>query len=334
MSYELAIDFGSSAIRIAAKNKGVLANEPAVVAINKKDGKMLGAGLRAKAMTDRAHSGIAVIWPISGGRIHDILAAQLLVRSILDTAAKPHIKKPSVLISLPCAATEMEKKALFNTALAAGAKRVAFIPSPVAAALGNGINITNATARTIVDIGAQTTEIAVVTQGTVAVYDEIFCAGNVFDKKIADYMRAKYGLLIGRPTAEMLKLSAGCIEARTTEVFFDVKGRSLYTGLPTIVRISSNEIPAVLEKPAVLLSDAIRDLLDCAPAQLKPDIAQYGVLLTGGSTGLYGFNTWIENKCQCKTALSEDAKDCGINGLLKALTQQDTLIKAGIISEQ
>lgn len=330
-TYEMAIDFGSSNLRVSVKGKGVVFNEPSVIAINKKTKKVLAIGHKAKNFIGREHADIAVIKPITRGVITDHTAVQVMIHKIIGTYLKGSFLKPIIMVSVPKNLTEMERKAYTSSFTAAGAKRVHLVPSPVSTAIGNGLNVTNPSGRLIVNFGGGICEISVVTMGTVAVHSQIDIGSIDFDQRIVDYVKSTHEVLIGDNTAEKIKTVIGNVYKLENDEFFAVKGKSLVTGLPSVAKISANEITHIFTDDIEKIAEEITDVVMRSPAELVADIQQYGIIISGQGSLLKGFNELIATNTGFKTTISNELLLSSVNGAQKAVEQRNTLIKTGVI---
>ena len=330
-SYELAVDFGSSNTAVSIKGRGVVFNEPTVIAINTKSKKVIAIGHKAKNMLGREHADIAVIKPVERGIIKDVKAAQIMIHCIISQCLKGTLLKPSVMLCAPKNITETDKKTFSAAFCSAGAKKVHIVPSPVSTAMGNGLNVTNPSGRLIVNFGGGICEISIVTLGTVAGHSQLDIGSMDFDRKIIDYIKNTYEILIGEITAEKIKTSIGSVLENDDEEFFIAKGKSLSTGLPSVARITSGEIKHIFLGDAKKIAEEIRDVVTKAPAELVSDVEKYGIIITGNGSRLKGFKELIDSVTGLKSSYSADILCCTVAGAQKASDQKETLIKTGVI---
>lgn len=330
-TYEMAVDFGSSNLRVSVKGKGIVFNEPSVIAINTKTKKVLAIGHKAKNILGRENSDITVIRPVEKGIITDHKAARLMIHHIISTYCKGSMLKPDIMVSVPKNATEMERKSFISDFSQAGAKKVHIVPSPVSTAIGNGLNVTNPSGRLIVNFGGGICEISIVTLGTVAVHTQLDIGSMDFDKRIVDYVKNTHEVLIGENTAEKVKLAIGNALATDENELFAVKGKSLISGLPSVARISANEITHIFTGDVERIAEEITDTVMRSPAELVADVENYGIIISGQGSLLRGFKEIIDAKTGFKSTLSEEALLSSVNGAQKASEQRNTLIKTGVI---
>lgn len=330
-TYELSIDLGSSALRVDVKNSGIVFNEANIIAVNAQTGKLIAIGDRAKKMIGRQNSGIKIIHPVKNGIIVDFDACSLVIKYIIDKFCKGTLIRPLLTIGISPAASEIEQHLLIEAALNAGAKKVYLLKKPVAAALGNGVNVTNSTGRLIVDIGSDSTDIGLVSLGTVVSNTAIDIGSGNYDDKIIDYIKRKHLLLIGKITAERVKIMIGSVLKKDEIEYFEVKGRSLKKGIPASKRISSKEIAALFRPEVKKIIEAIYDVVSNTPPELENDVKQYGIILTGGGSMIHGIDTLIANTLKLKVYPSENPLNSTILGIAKATDQRVSLDKLGII---
>ncbi len=330
-TYELAVDFGSSNIKASIKDKGVVFNEPSVIAINKKTKKVVAVGLKAKKIIGRENSDIIVIRPVEKGRIVDHKAAALLVNHIISTYCNSTLLKPVTTVSVPNNLTEMERKAYIHDFSQAGSKNVHLIPAPISTGIGNGLNVTNPSGRLIVNFGGGICEISIVSLGTVIVYSHLDIGSIDFDRRIVDYVKDTHKLLIGENTAEKIKIAIGTAIKKEDDEFFAVKGKDLVSGLPSVARISANELVHIFYDDVKKIAEEIAVTIKNAPCELSADIENYGIIISGQASLLNGFKEIIDDITGIKSYMSQDLSLSCINGAQKACQQRKTLIKSGIM---
>lgn len=320
---DIAIDLGSGRTRVFTSESGKLLDEASVVAFDIDTREIYEYGDRAYRMIGKTPFGITAAHPIENGVIaHSDLAAAM-VSEILRTVTSSRVVMPRIVSAVPCGVTEVEKRAVVNAVSSFGARRVFLIESPLAAALGCGIDITSPHGILIADLGAGTADIAVVSLGGTAVSKSVFCAGKKMDEEIVKYVRKKYNLIIGSNMAEACKLAIGCVKAPAQESFYRVKGRDALSGLPSYADVTSSEIKSALEETAAELVRAIRDVLEKAPPELISDIYTDGIILTGGLAKLGGLARLISEKTRLRVRVHKTSADCVINGCGRAIDYID-----------
>ena len=318
---DLGIDLGTSNVLIYADGKGVVIREPSVVAVDKNSGRILQVGAAARNMLGRTPGNVVAMRPLKDGVISDheltVKMLQSLFHSINDsTLFSP---KPRVVISVPSGITEVEERSVINAAAEAGARRVYLIEEPLAAALGAGLDLNSPTGHMVVDIGAGTTDIAVLTMNGVANSASLKIAGDAFDETIARYIRHKYGVVIGQATAEDLKIQIGSVYPRHENPAMTVKGRDAKNGVPREITITAAEICDVLSRPARQIADEVLSVLEDTSPELVGDIAQTGIVLTGGGCQLYGMDILLSERTGVRCTVADDAPSCVVYGCGKSL---------------
>ncbi|MDY6305623.1 MAG: rod shape-determining protein [Oribacterium sp.] len=307
ISNDIGIDLGTSSILIYIKGRGVVLKEPSVVAVNRDTNKVLAYGEDARLMLGRTPENISAVRPLRQGVISDYtLTEQMLKYFINKAVGKRTLRKPRISICIPSGATEVEKKAVEDAAYHAGAREVTIIEEPVAAAIGAGIDISKPQGNMIIDIGGGTSDIAVIALDGPVVSESIKVAGDDFDEAILRYMRKNHNLLIGERTAEDIKINIGCASKRPENVTMEVRGRNLVTALPKTVVVSSDEIMEALLEPAMMIVNAVHNVLERTPPELAADIYERGIVMTGGGSLLYGLDKLMQEKTGINTMLAED----------------------------
>ncbi|MBO4830913.1 MAG: rod shape-determining protein [Oscillospiraceae bacterium] len=322
---DLAIDLGTSSVLISTKNRGIILQEPSVVAIDKNTGRLLSIGMAAQRMLGRTPGNIVAIRPMQGGVISDYGTTERMLREMVKKVSSFSFLKPRIIISVPSGITEVEERAVVDAGISAGARKVYLLESPLAAALGAGLDITNPDGHMVVDIGGGTTDAAVLSLSGVVQSDSVKMAGEAFSDAIVRYIRKKHNVLIGDTTAEELKLSIGCVFPRPETVSVDVKGRCLMTGLPRVVSISSTEMLEAFEEVSERILEMILRVLEETPPELVADISKNGIVLTGGGSQLWGFDRLIENRTNIPTTVADDPEMCVAYGLGKATAWLDDM---------
>lgn len=296
---EIGIDLGTANTLVYSKNKGIILNEPTVVAIDIKTNQVVAVGLEAKNMIGKTPEKIAAVKPLKDGVIADFEMTSMLLKHVMKKASKKlgfAIRKPSVVVCTPSGATSVEKRAIHDAVKNSGAKNVMLIEEPVAAAIGSDLPVDEPIANVIVDIGGGTTEVAIISYGGVVSSNSIRVGGDKFDEEIIQYIRKKYNLLIGERTAEQMKIEIGCALIDLGEVSMDIRGRDLLTGLPRTITVSSSEIKEAIREPLLQILEVIRMTLEQSPPELSGDIVDKGIILTGGGALLTGMQEWLREE--------------------------------------
>ena len=321
-SHDLGIDLGTSNVLIYKTDSGVVVREPSVVAMDKNTGKALQIGAAARNMLGRTPGNVVAMHPLKDGVIADHeMTVKMLQKFFKDVGnTSLFTPKPRVIISVPCSVTQMDERAVINAALEAGARRVYLIEEPLAAALGAGLDISGPRGNLVVDIGGGTTDIAVLTMNGVANSSSIKLAGNHFDEAIARYIRGKYHIVIGPATAEDIKIQIGSVYPRNQELSMTVKGRDAKSGMPREQVIGSGEICSLLQKSALRIADEVLSVLEDTSPELVGDIADAGIVLTGGSSQLWGIDLLLQSHIGIPCTIADDPASCVAFGCGKSLS--------------
>lgn len=303
---DMGIDLGTATVLVYVRGKGVILKEPSVVAIDNNTNKILAVGEEARKMIGRTPGNIVAIRPMRNGVISDYDTTEKMLKYFISEACgKRKISTPKVVICIPCESTEVEKRAVKDAAINAGAKKVFLIEEPLAAAIGAGIDITLPSGNMVIDIGGGTTDIAVISLGGIVVRESIKVAGDKFDEAIIKYVRKKHNLMIGERTAENLKVSVGSVFG-DKEFSEDVKGRDLLTGLPKSVTVTSSEMREALIDTVMVICEMTHVVLEKTPPELAADIAEKGIVMTGGGALLSGLDKLIEHISKVPVHIPED----------------------------
>ena len=299
---DIGIDLGTASVLVYIKGKGVVLKEPSVVAIDRDTKKVKAIGEEARFMLGRTPGNIMAIRPLRQGVISDYDVTEKMMKYFIQKAGgKRFFRKPRISVCIPSAATEVEKRAVEEATYNAGAREVAIIEEPIAAAIGAGIDISKPCGNMIVDIGGGTSDVAVISLGGSVVSASVKIAGDDFDDAIIKYMRKKHSLLIGEMTAEEIKIKIGSAFKRPELVTLDVRGRNLLTGLPNTITVTSDETLEALELPCKQIVDSVHQVLEKTPPELAADIADRGIVLTGGGALLWGMEQLLEAKTGINT---------------------------------
>lgn len=321
---DIGIDLGTSSVLVYIRGKGIVLKEPSVIAIDKNSRRILAVGEEARKMLGRTPGNIVAIRPLKDGVISDYDITERMLRYFLNKVAGRRLFfKPRVVVCVPSGVTEVEKRAVLDATYEAGARHTYLIEEPIAAAIGAGIDIGKPYGSMVVDIGGGTTDIAVISLGGAVISESIKAAGDKFDEAIIRYMRKKYNILIGERTAEELKNSIGSVYPRKNEVYMDITGRNLISGLPKTVRVTSSDMMEALDEQVQTLVEAVHAVLERTPPELAADISEQGIVMTGGGSLLYGLDKLIQERTKIVVYVAEDAVSCVALGTGKALEDID-----------
>lgn len=323
---EVGIDLGTANVLVYIKGKGIVLNEPSVVAINNDTDEILAVGEEAKQMLGRTPANIVAVRPLKDGVVSDYdITERMLKYFIRKTCGSGRFFKPRIMVCVPSGVTEVEKRAVREAANQAGGKDVYLMEEPVAAAIGAGLDISKPDGIMVIDIGGGTTDIAVISLGGIVASTSVKMAGDKFDEAIITYMRKNHKLYIGERMAEELKVKIGTAFPREESISMECRGRDLVTGLPKSVDVTSEEMMDALEEPLHTICEAVHNVLERTPPELSADISNSGIMLTGGGALLYGIDKRIEDRTGIKVLIAEDPKSCVAVGTGKALNNLDAL---------
>jgi len=335
ISHDIGIDLGTANTMVHVKNKGIVIREPSVVAQHKKSKQILAIGTEAKRMLGKTPSSIVAVRPLSDGVISDFdITEQMLryfIRKVHQTRSLlPKIPRPRVVIGVPSGVTEVERKAVIDAAMRAGAREVFLIEEPMAAAIGAGLPVEEPTGNMVVDIGGGTTEIAVISLSGIVVNRSIRTAGNEMDQDIVYYARAQHNLLLGERTAEDIKIELG--SAYLTDEEFEKKtmtmrGRDLVSGLPKAVEVATAEIREAISGTISQIVESIKDTIEETPPELLADIMENGIIFAGGGSLIRGINILVSEKTGMPVKISDDPLTCVVRGTGKVLEEIELLQK-------
>ncbi len=316
---DIGIDLGTASVLVYVKGKGIVLNEPSVVAMDKNTGKLLKVGEEARQMLGRTPGNIVAIRPLREGVISDYDMTERMLKEFIRKVAGFMVFKPRVIICVPSGITEVEERAVVDAGIQAGCRRVYLIEEPVAAAIGAGIDITKPDGHMVVDIGGGTSDIAVISLSGVVESASIKVAGDQFNEAVVKYMRRKHNILVGESTAEKMKISIGCVYPKEEETTMDVKGRCLLTGLPKTITVSSGEMLEAFEEPTERILESIHAVLERTPPELVADVSTNGIMMTGGGSLVYGFDKLITSRTGIVTTVADNAIACVAEGTGKSL---------------
>ena len=318
---DLGVDLGTSNVVIYADKEGVVLREPAVVAIDKNTGRILQVGTEAKNMLGRTPGNVAAMHPLKGGVISDHVMTVKLLQTVFRKVTPRSIfkPKPRVVICVPSGVTEVEERSVINAAIEAGARRVYLIEEPLAAAMGANLDMQGPNGHMVVNIGGGTTDVAVLTLNGVAVSSSIKTAGDSFDEAIARYMRREHDMVIGKTTAEDMKIRIGCVDKKNDEVTCTVRGRDVKSGMPKEMTLRSTDLYPVLRRVARVIADEVMNVLEDTSPELVSDIAVNGITLTGGGSQLGGMAAMIQQRTGVRCTLADDPDSCVAYGCGKSI---------------
>jgi rod shape-determining protein MreB and related proteins len=325
----MAVDLGTANTLVYVRGRGIVLNEPSVVAVNVKDGRPLAVGVEAKRMIGRTPNHIQAIRPLKDGVIADFEICEKMLRYFIHKVHRSRWVKPRMVICVPSGITGVEQRAVQEAAEYAGARKPAYIiEEPMAAAIGSGLPVSEPTGNMIVDIGGGTTEVAVISLGGIVVSQSIRVGGDELDDAIIEHVKREYKLMIGSQTAEEVKLEIGSAAELPEEVEAEIRGRDLVSGLPKTVVLSSAEVRQALEVPLSQIIDAVKQTLDKTPPELASDIMDRGIVLAGGGALLQRLTERIRNETQMPVHLAESPLTCVAVGSGRSLEEFDAIHRA------
>ena len=294
---DMAVDLGTANTLVYVRGRGIVLNEPSVVAVNVRDGRPLAVGIEAKRMIGRTPSHIQAIRPLKDGVIADFEITEKMLRYFIQRVHQRRWAKPRMVICVPSGVTGVEKRAVQEAAEYAGARKTPFIiEEPMAAAIGAGLPVHEPTGNMVVDIGGGTTEVAVISLGGVVTSSSVRVGGDELDEAIIQYVKKEYSLLLGERTAEAIKMAVGSVLPTPEEMIAEIKGRDLVSGLPKTIHITAEEVRKAIEEPVNSIIDAIKNTLDRTPPELAADIMEKGIVLTGGGALLRGLDERLKHE--------------------------------------
>ena len=313
---DIAVDLGTANTLVHVKGEGIVLNEPSVVAVERGSRRIKGIGLEAKRMLGRTPEGIEAVRPLKDGVIADVDVTEMMLHHFLKQAtAKRFFRvKPRVVVGVPSGITELERRAVRSSAKAAGARAVYMVAEPMAAAIGVGLPVETPTGNMVIDIGGGTTEIAVIALSGIVSNTSIRVGGDKLDTSLVTFLRKNYNLLIGEPTAEAIKVQIGSAFEAGDERGMDVKGRDLVSGIPKTVSVHSQETRECLQEPIQAIVEAVRRALEITPPELSSDIANRGIVMTGGGALLRGLDRLLQYETNLPIHLDEEPLTCVVRG--------------------
>lgn len=333
-STKLGIDLGTANTLVFVPGRGIVLNEPSVVAVSEQDNKILAIGLEAKGMIGKTPESIVTYCPMKDGVIADYRVTEAMLRYFINKSlSKFNFWKPDVMVSVPAGVTSTERRAVVEAAVRAGARRAYVVKEPILAAIGAGIPIYESRGHMIVDIGGGTTDVAVISLGGIVASKSVKCAGNKIDQAIADYIRKSFNLAVGERTAEEVKIKIGAAIPLEEELKVTIKGRDYLQGLPRSAQVSTNEIVKAIDAELKQIIKAIKDVLQETPPELASDIMDHGIIMTGGSSLLRNFDDLVYRKTGVRATVAEDALFCVVKGTGIALEHLN-VYKKTVISKK
>ncbi|MBI5671386.1 MAG: rod shape-determining protein [Chloroflexi bacterium] len=327
-SLDVGIDLGTAYTLVSVRGKGIVINEPSFVALEKKTRRPIEVGSRAKEMWSKNPKDILVVRPLRDGVISEFEVTEAMLHHLISKAHEQTwvpIPRPRVVVGIPSGVTEVEKRAVFDAAISAGAREAYLIEEPVAAAIGAGLPVQETRGSMVIDIGGGTTEVAIFSLGGIVISRSIRVAGDEIDEDIVQYMRTKHNLLIGEPTAEKVKIEIGSAYPLPQERTMMVKGRNLVSGLPAAVEVSSIEIREAISGSVEIIIDTVKDALDDTPPELVADLMESGICMAGGTSQLKGLTDRMTDELNIRAWLAEDPMTCVARGAGRVLEDYNNL---------
>ena len=326
MSTDIGVDLGTANVLVYVKGKGIVLREPSVVAIDKDSNRVLAIGEEARRMLGRTPGNIVAIRPLREGVIADYDTTESMLRHFIrKVAGKSLFFKPRIMVCIPSGVTTVEKRAVLEAAMQAGARKTYLIEEPLAAALGAGLDIAEPCGAMVVDIGGGTTDVAVLSLGGIVVSESLRIGGDRFDESLVNFVKKEYKIMIGERTAEEMKVQIGTAFPNSRNETMEVRGRDLLSGLPKTVRITSEETREALAEPVALIVQCVKSVLENTPPELASDIMDRGIVMTGGGSLLHGLDRLIQEETGIPTYLAEDPLSCVALGTGKALESLESL---------
>lgn len=329
MIRKIAIDLGTNYVRIYVPKKGIVINEPSVVALQASDNKVMAIGEEAKKMIGRTPESIVAANPLKDGVIANFRIAEAMLRHYIDkVSGSIRLFKPDIMVSIPAGVTSTERRAVIDACNSAGAKQTYVIKQPVAAALGAGIPIAIPSGNMIIDIGGGTSEVAVISLGDVVASTSVRVGGNKFDAAIANYVRKKHNLIIGDQTAEEIKIKIGSAQSLKKELKMEASGSNTITGLPESIMLSSEEVVTAIKGPLLDIINAVKDVLQKTPPELASDVMDKGIILTGGGAQLRNIDALLTKVTGVPCEVANNPTECVVKGSGIAIENLDSFKKS------
>jgi len=329
LARDIGVDLGTANVLVYERRKGIVLREPSVVAISRTSQKLLAVGEEARQMLGRTPGNIVAIQPIRNGVIADYSVTQKMLRHFIQkVCGRRPLFKPYAVVCVPSGVTSVERRAVLDAAVEAGARRAYHIEEPMAAAIGAGLPITGPEGNLVIDIGGGTTDIAVISLGGIVRSESLRLAGSKMDEAIARHIKREYNLMVGERTAEDIKIRVGSAVALETELEMEVKGRDMVAGLPKTVTVTSQEIREALAESVSAILERVKSVLEQTPPELAADIVGRGITLTGGGALLREFDALLSRATGIPVRIAEDPLSCVALGVGKALEQLEVLVEA------
>ncbi|MBQ9946438.1 MAG: rod shape-determining protein [Clostridia bacterium] len=335
LGLKIGIDFGSSSFTVFADGKGIVMCEPSVMVCDKYSGKVLAIGNSAKKMAEKLPGSMVAVYPIKDGIVIDREQSCVMLRSCINKLCYGKVFKPNILMCVPSTVTPLQKKTVFDVVMSSGAGKACFVDESLAAAIGAGVSLTEPKGTIVCDIGGGVTDCCVVTMGNIAVSESVNIGGNDLTKSIIEYVARTYKTEIGAPTAEEIKHTVGGAIIRNDEIAAVICGKSIESGLPSEIELTSTEVFEVLKPRLEEVLSCILRVLEQTPPELCGDIADTGIILTGGSARLFGLDSFIERRTKLKTVVADSPDECAAKGIgillkdMKYLDRNGYIFKSG-----
>ncbi|MCL6614989.1 MAG: rod shape-determining protein [Firmicutes bacterium] len=334
-SRDMGVDLGTANTLVYVRGRGIVLQEPSVVALDRDTGSVLAVGEDAKKMIGRTPGNIVAIRPMKDGVIADYDVTETMLKYFIEKVCpRPRFFRPQVVVCVPSGVTSVEKRAVLEAAMQAGAKRTYLIEEPMAAAIGAGIDISEPSGNMVVDIGGGTTDIAIISLGGIVVSESLRVGGDKFDEAIIRYIKKMYNLMIGERTAEEVKIQIGSAYPEGEGKSMEIKGRDLVTGLPRTIKFTSADTFQAISEPITAIIDGIKSVLERTPPELASDIVDKGIVLTGGGALLHGFTRLLSEETEIPIHLAEDPMSCVVLGTGKVLESMDELKSSLIVGSR
>ncbi len=325
-SKDIGVDLGTANIIITIKGKGIVLNEPSVVAIDKNTAEIIATGAEAKEMLGRTPDEILAIRPLKDGVIADFTATQLMLKSMIQKVCQRYnAGRPRVVVGVPSGITEVEERAVEESVMQAGAKEVYIIEEPMAAAIGANLEVAEPNGNIVVDIGGGTTEVAVISLGGIVISNSLRIAGDELNEDIINYVKREMNLAIGETTAEQIKITLGCAKPLLTEETMEIRGRHLSTGLPEVLHITSTQVQEAMHDSIEKIIEVIKQTLEKTPPELASDIMERGIVLTGGGALIRNFDTLLAERTEMPVYVADHPLECVAKGAEKTLEDLEKL---------
>lgn len=323
---DIGIDLGTANILITIKGKGIVLREPSVVAIDIKTGEILATGHEAKEMLGRTPENIKAVRPLKDGVIADFTATQLMLKNMIRKVCKRYnARRPRIVVGVPSGITEVEERAVEEAVTQAGAREVYLMEEPMAAAIGAGLNVADASGSMVVDIGGGTTEVAVISLGGIVISKSLRIAGDELNEDIINYIKREENLAIGETTAEEIKMKIGCATPLMTDLSLEIRGRDLTTGLPRNITLKSSQIINAMEESIGKIVDTVKQALEKTPPELASDLIEKGIMLTGGGALIQNLDKLLSTETNIPIYVANDPLDCVVKGTEKTLEDLEKL---------